>query len=997
MITLTEKTFLQPTLSLFLGGCGVRVGTDFLSILESLPPSHRGLVEPYFIDSQQPALRDHARSRHYCYQNLGDFFEPIYREFSEQRFPENLGVSPVMNSSEGCGVTRIFGAASLVACRDNFLALIDQAAGRLRANRESETQPLQVFITASACGGTGAGMVIDAAALVRHYFRSRGENPRILLFLMGPSSYVDDPQIRLTEGQIARMRASTYALLKELHHFAQGKPFLSAYRLRDQVIDISNERDDDRLFDWVYYVDGRPEGGTATRTVDEVTWTIAEAQMHLCVTEVGRKVAESMPNQREERLRVFPLNVIHPDNKTKLTIAAKKHMADSSRRTFLAGIGVRNVRFPLDEIKHWLRWNWVVEALQKALQRNRPEEERPLVQQYEELLGLHGDEMLGDGLLADLELTRDRLLKQVKGDADPDGDVPRAPQPGTADDALLASGDTLVGVAEAVVADIREGGSSLVNQGDGEGSELPPASEMVQRALRGLGGSWRIQLADGGTIATRLWELAWNPASGHGLHFLDGLVTYMAERLTTLALKARTREATQSLEARASTARSSVQKLRKQLQLEERARVSRAVRGVMKKLGLGGGVHGQRVTSLIKTVTRDAAQLRQAILSQRRAQIGNALAGQAWLDAAAALKKWRDDVLAPAITAAENALTFADAEAQRARVALGTHEGTNARGRWVARTTVQLASDELLAAIQARLSGVRVEDLVLAALQGEGIPHEGTRLHNRNIPDFPRETATGVLLAHVAAATRQKLTFLDDGWQIKELGEELKQMAAKALDDGAEPLVSFSRPAVGVPLKTYLLRPRSFLAPTPFGQDLGRTNTLDSIDPLQLSVLTFTYGIPPNTLGGMQQLFEDYRILVGDAERYRKDLDRYPMHVFREAAETFDEVHSPISFDPGDGAPDAVVQAAGVLWNAGDGGARLSIRNCLPAEAASDWNVFIELTEQILHYLRLNPEEASRLFDDDRFLALERLYNSRRFRAPETYPGSARKKGGNGR
>jgi hypothetical protein len=996
MITLTDQIFLQPTLSLFLGGSGVRAGHDFLSMMESLPESHRALIEPYFIDSQEPAVRDHARSRHYCYQDLSEFFDPIYREFSDQRFPENLGVSPVMCSAEGCGVTRIFGTASLVACRDNFLALVDQAASRLRANRQSETQPLQVFITASACGGTGAGMIIDAAALIRHYFRSRGENARIFFFLIGPSAYVDDPQIRLTEGQMSRMRASTYALLKELHHFAQGNPFLSAYRLRDQVIDISNERDDDRLFDWVYYVDGRPEGGTATRTVDEVTWTIAEAQMHLCVTEVGRKVAESMPNQREERLRIFPLNSIHSDNKTRLTVAGRKQWEESSRRTFLAGLGVRNIRFPLDEIKQWLRWGWVVEALEKALQRARADEARPLVQQYDAILGLQGDEMLGEGLLADLELTRDGLLKQVQGDADPSKDMPRAMQAGSGDSELLSSVDTLLGVADSVVADIREGGSSLLSQGDGEGKALPAASEMVERALRGLDENWRVQLADGGAIATRLWELAWHPASGRGLQFLSGFLTYLADRLTTLALKANTREATQALETRTSAVRTNLQRLRKQLQLEERAHVSRAVRGVMKKLGLSGGVHGPRVTPLLKTVAGDAAKLRQSILAQRRAQIGNALASKAWLGAAAALKRWRDDVLDPAITATENALTYADAEAQRARVALATHEGTGARGRWVARTTVQLAGEELLAAVRARVRSVRVEDLVLDALQGEGIPYEGTRLNNRNLGSFAREIATGVLLTHVEAATRQKLTFLDDGWQIKELGEELKKLAAKALDDGAEPLVSFSRPAVGVPLQSYLLRPHGFLAPTPFGQDLGRMNALDSTDPLQLSVLTFAYGIPPNTLGGMHQLFEDYRILIGDAEEHKNDLDRYPLHVFRHAAETFDEVHSPISFDTGDGTPDAVVQAAGVLWEGGDG-ARLNIRICAPEAAAGDWNVFIELTEKILHYLRLNPQEAARLFHDRRFLALERLYNSRRFRAPETFTGAERKQGGNGR
>src|SRR6202035_3109207 len=306
MLTLTEKSFSQPTLAVYLGGSGILVGEHLLAMREELRRADRGLIETFFIDSQEPLIVDHERARHYCYKDLGVFFEPIYREFTEQRFPENLGADRVVSSCQGCGVTRIFGAASLVACRDDFGALIEQGAARLRKQRAESTQPLQVFLTASACGGTGAGMILDAAAMVRHVFRSRvGESPRISLFLLGPSAFFEDPAIKLREDQRDRMRASAYALLKELHHFAQGQPFISAYRLRDEVIQIGNASDEDRLFDWVYFVDGRSERGGAARSLAEVAWTVAEAQMHLCVTEVGRKVAEFLPNQREERVRKF--------------------------------------------------------------------------------------------------------------------------------------------------------------------------------------------------------------------------------------------------------------------------------------------------------------------------------------------------------------------------------------------------------------------------------------------------------------------------------------------------------------------------------------------------------------------------------------------------------------------------------------------------------------------------------------------------------------------
>src|SRR5690242_9718044 len=100
MINLTEKLFPQPTLSLYFGGSGILVGEQVLSMLEDLPACDSAVIKTYFIDSQEPAIRDHSRSRHFSYQNLAEFSEPIYEAFSAKRFPENLGVSPIISSTQ---------------------------------------------------------------------------------------------------------------------------------------------------------------------------------------------------------------------------------------------------------------------------------------------------------------------------------------------------------------------------------------------------------------------------------------------------------------------------------------------------------------------------------------------------------------------------------------------------------------------------------------------------------------------------------------------------------------------------------------------------------------------------------------------------------------------------------------------------------------------------------------------------------------------------------
>ena len=115
MINLTEKTFPQPTLSLYLGGTGILVGEQLLAMRAKLGGGAAELIEPFFIDSQEPRIDDHERARHYSYTDLDEFFQPVYEQFTATRFPENLGVTPVYNSSEGCGVGgRSAGSAAML-------------------------------------------------------------------------------------------------------------------------------------------------------------------------------------------------------------------------------------------------------------------------------------------------------------------------------------------------------------------------------------------------------------------------------------------------------------------------------------------------------------------------------------------------------------------------------------------------------------------------------------------------------------------------------------------------------------------------------------------------------------------------------------------------------------------------------------------------------------------------------------------------------------------
>lgn len=988
MFTRTEFSPLQPTLSLYLGGSGIAVGKSLLSLMESLHPDEQQLIEPFFIDSQNPTIEDRERARHYSYSNLYRFYEPVFKEFSDQRFPQNIGEFPVVDSSTGCGITRIFGAASLVNWRDDFSSLVEQASARLRDRRTGPTQPLQVFLTASACGGTGAGMILDAAALVRHYFRERGENPRIFFFLIGPTVYVDDPSLPLRSDQRDRMRASSYALLKELHHFADGNPFRSAYRLRDKVIEIGNARDDDRLFDWVYYIDGRPEtSGGSTRSLAEVAWTVAETQLHLCTTEVGHKVAESLPNQREERFRGYASDFVHADNKQLLSEEELVRLRQGSRRTFLASFAVRNVRFPAEEIKDWFRWGWARESLEKALRGKPRQHDREWIEEFDEILGFSDGSIQPDGLLAELGLVRDDLLSQVREDADPGKGLPPVPGSAASPQKILDGTKTFLDAATVVIEDLKRD-ASLVATHVSESGSIVSSATLLANALPGWQSVWTEGLRDGGAIAARLWDLAWDPAKGRGLVFLNDLLGHSAAILEEFASAGGKRARIATLEESLNAAQMRLNGLTRKRDVEQHG--WRAVgRNLLVHFKMLKSAHSEGFERSVRAAARDMDALRKQLIAHRSAHIANGLAPKAWVMAARELKKWRDDVLAPAITAAENAFTLAHNQWKLAHAAMRTRGGVNARGRWTAHTTTQIAGDPLLAELARQVAKVSVADVVLGPLHGSGLARERHRLTSRTLASFDRETMVEILFAHVKNATAGALTFLDNGWMLPEVAKELHGAAAEALDEGAEPLVNFSRATIGQPLQSYLLAPPSLLLPDVFGRTLGKMNRLTSTDPLQLGVVSFVYGIPPNALEGIGEMFLQYAAHIGDQDR-NKAHDRYPMHVFRNAAEMFDEPHSPLDAQTNAEIARTAVPAARKVWS-GNGGIHLHIREWRDDAAPPDMNRLIELIETLLQRLVREPEMAEEIFRNGQFPDLARLYDSRRYRH-----GQQRSPDGNG-
>lgn len=99
-----------------------------------------------------------------------------------------------------------------------------------------------IFLVCSVCGGTGAGMILDAVHAVRHQF---GTEARIIGLFVMPSVFDEEIQSDL---QSKRIQANAYALLKEIDQCQRLSDFDALYPSEQGRIPDPHRRPFDRVF-----------------------------------------------------------------------------------------------------------------------------------------------------------------------------------------------------------------------------------------------------------------------------------------------------------------------------------------------------------------------------------------------------------------------------------------------------------------------------------------------------------------------------------------------------------------------------------------------------------------------------------------------------------------------------------------------------------------------------------------------------------------------------
>lgn len=181
---------------------------------------------------------------------------------------------------------------------------------------------ISIFLTASIVGGTGNGMILDLAAMVRDVFKDHWPKPRIYGILVLPSAFK-----RVVSNRNAR--ANAYAALKEIDYFMSGSTFSASYPSGNKV------RVTDRLFDdgMLYLLDVENMAGNSLQGRDQVQDLTGQFISTFISSIVGGAIEERTVND-STRASIF----LPKDDK-------------SQRKACYNSFGISRVIYPVPELK----------------------------------------------------------------------------------------------------------------------------------------------------------------------------------------------------------------------------------------------------------------------------------------------------------------------------------------------------------------------------------------------------------------------------------------------------------------------------------------------------------------------------------------------------------------------------------------------------------------------------------------------------------------------
>lgn len=246
------------------------------------------------------------------------------------------------------------------------------SAGTVRSDEEPG---LQIYLISSVCGGTGSGIFLDIAYLLRHMCQRLNQQKIDLIgFLVLPQAFTQVPSDQI--------KANAFAALQELDQFSKGGVdgnFEVEYPGGEQVSIAT------RPFKLCYLVDGLNEEGKTLAGMAELAPMIAESIFIQISSNVGRKAGSAFDN----------LNTINSP-------APYLDERGAAHYSVYSGFGMSSLNFPALEIIDVCKRRLAHRIIDQGILANTPTEERVR------------NEVAST--LDRLELRRDQILDTVRKD-----------------------------------------------------------------------------------------------------------------------------------------------------------------------------------------------------------------------------------------------------------------------------------------------------------------------------------------------------------------------------------------------------------------------------------------------------------------------------------------------------------------------------------------------------------------------------------------------------
>ncbi len=243
----------------------------------------------------------------------------IFSEVGQNLFPgirEFLEVTPVLNDiirksldlSTGAGATRPLGR---MAFHYNWEKVFEALDALVKAPVKTDVMrygspSLEVeqgsrrhfFVVSSLAGGTGSSCFLDIAATLRLLRNQSFRHEEWMVtgvFTLAEVLSVD--KAINEESHRIRMKANTYAALKELNHYLCGNPFSVRYgRHGEHPVCLTNTANQETLYDLVFLVDTPNQDNQPLSGRKEVATFLAQALLLLSLTPLQKEFTDRLIN-----------------------------------------------------------------------------------------------------------------------------------------------------------------------------------------------------------------------------------------------------------------------------------------------------------------------------------------------------------------------------------------------------------------------------------------------------------------------------------------------------------------------------------------------------------------------------------------------------------------------------------------------------------------------------------------------------------------------------